>query len=121
MSPIFEEQDQLDKVEVCLLEGETVIAVYDGGDTGFIGLTDRRVIVQDNAFDGNRSALTSVPYHRIDAVSFVSDTAVPGEFTFSPSVGISAAGKVYQIRLSHQDKARHVHEVILRRLKGFAG
>ena len=87
MSPVFDEQDQLDKVEVGLLEGETVIAVYDGGDTGFIGLTDRRVILQDNAFDGNRSALTSVPYRRIDAVSFVSDTSESGEFTFSPRSG----------------------------------
>jgi hypothetical protein len=74
----FDEQDQLDKVEVVLLEGETVIAGYDGGDTGFIGLTDRRVILQDNEFDGSRSALTSVPYRRIDAVSFVSDTSESG-------------------------------------------
>jgi len=114
MSPVFDVQDQLDKVEVGLLEGETAIAVYDGGDTGFIGLTDRRVIVQDNAFNGKRSALTSVPYRRIDAVSFVSDTSESGEFTFSPAVGISAGGKVYEIRLSRQDKARHVHEVVLR-------
>ena len=28
MSPVFDEQDQLDKMEVGLLEGETVIAVY---------------------------------------------------------------------------------------------
>ncbi|MDQ3601884.1 MAG: hypothetical protein M3408_11710, partial [Actinomycetota bacterium] len=79
MSPVFDEQDQLDKMEVGLLEGETVIAVYDGGDTGFIGLTDRRVVVQDNTFDGGRSALTSLPYRRIDAVSFVSDTSESGK------------------------------------------
>ncbi len=93
MSPVFDEQDQLDKVEVVLLEGETVIAVYDGGDTGFIGLTDRRMIVQDNTFGGGRSALTSMPYRRIDAVSFVSGTSESGEFTFSPSVGISAGAR----------------------------
>jgi len=118
MSPVFDEQDQLDKMEVGLLEGETVIAVYDGGDTGFIGLTDRRVVVQDNTFDGGRSALTSLPYRRIDAVSFVSDTSESGKFTFSPSVGISAGSKVYEIRLSNQDKARHVHEVVLRSMGG---
>ncbi len=121
MSPVFDEQDQLDKMEVGLLEGETVIAVYDGGDTGFIGLTGRRVVVQDNTFDGGRSALTSLPYRRIDAVSFVSDTSESGKFTFSPSVGISAGGKVYEIRLSDQDKARHVHEVVLRSMGGFVG
>ncbi len=68
MSPVFDEQDQLDKVEVGLLEGETVIAVYDGGDTGFIGLTDRRVILQDKSFVGKRVAITSIPYPKVTAV-----------------------------------------------------
>lgn len=123
MSPVFDEPHQLDKIEVCLLEGETIIAVYNGHGTeaGFIGLTDRRVVVQDNSFASSRAALTSVPYGRVDAVSFVSGTTEAGQFTFSSSVGFSAGGKVYEIQLSDGDKARHVHEVILRRMDGSGG
>lgn len=118
MSPVFDQQDQLDKIEVLLLKGETIIAVYNGhgAEAGFVGLTDHRVVVQDNSFVQSRAALTSVPYGRVDTVSFVSDTTQPGQFTFSSSVGFSAAGKVYVIQLSDGDKASHVHEVILRRM-----
>jgi len=123
MSPVFDQQDQLDKIEVCLLKGETIIAVYDGqGEkAGFIGLTDRRVVVQDNSFGSSRAALTSVPYDRVDTVSFVSGTTEAGQFTFSSSVGFSAGGKVYEIRLSDDEKARHVHEVILLRMDDSGG
>jgi hypothetical protein len=39
-----------------LLHGESLIAVYDlkGGGTGFIGLTTKRLIIQDNSFAGGR-------------------------------------------------------------------
>lgn len=72
--PIFDKQDQLDKIAANLMQGEELFAVYDGKGvgTGFVGLTDRRVIVQDNSFVGGKVALTSVPYSRVNAVSFVS-------------------------------------------------
>lgn len=54
--------------------GEQVLFVYDaiGAGAGFIGVTDRRVVIQDNSFVGNKTALTSVPYARVNAVPFVS-------------------------------------------------
>lgn len=53
--------DQLAKIHQLLLQREQIIAVYDGKGvgTGFIGLTDRRVILQDNSFVGGKSAVTS--------------------------------------------------------------
>jgi hypothetical protein len=78
--PIFDKQDQLSKIMANLLQGEVVIAVYDciGGGTGFVGITDRRVIIQDNSFVGKKVALTSIPYSKINAVSFVSTRACGG-------------------------------------------
>ncbi len=103
-----------DKIEVGLLEGETVVAVYGGAGAGLLGLTDRRVIVQDDAFPGGRSALTSIPYHRVDSVSFVSATEEPGMFTFSRSIAVSAGGRVYRIQLADEEQAREAHATILR-------
>jgi hypothetical protein len=76
--PVFDKQDQLQKITANLMQGETVIAVYDciGAGTGFVGITDRRVIIQDNSFVGKKVALTSVPYSKINSVSFVSDKSM---------------------------------------------
>ncbi len=49
---------------------EEIIAVYDatGAGTGFIGVTNLRVVLQDNSFVGKKVALTSIPYSRVSAV-----------------------------------------------------
>ena len=49
---IFDRQDQLEKIEAGLLPGEEIEAVFDvkGGGTGFVGITSKRIIFQDNAW-----------------------------------------------------------------------
>jgi hypothetical protein len=118
MTAVFDKQDQLQKIESGLLEGETVIAVYDGkgAGTGFLGITDRRVVLQDNSFVGKKFALTSVPYSRVNAVSFVSDRSVFGKFASTSTLAISAGGKSYEVEFRGEDKAKHAHDVILARI-----
>jgi hypothetical protein len=113
--PVFDKPDQLEKVRHGLLQGETILAVYDGigVGTGFIGLTDRRVVLQDNSFVGKKVAVTSVPYSRINAVSFVSDKSMLGKFASSSSIAVSAGGQTYEIQFRGEDKAKHTHDVIL--------
>jgi Bacterial PH domain len=67
--------DQLQQVQSGLMQGETLIAVYDaiGAGTGFIGLTSHRVILQDKSFVGKKIAITSLPYSRITSVSVISN------------------------------------------------
>jgi hypothetical protein len=79
--PQYDKPDQLERIKEGLLEGENVLAVYDciGAGTGFVGLTDLRVILQDNSFVGKKVALTSVPYSRVQAVSFVSKKSMLGQ------------------------------------------
>jgi hypothetical protein len=117
----YDKEDQLQKIQAGLLQGETIVAVYDGigVGTGFIGLTDRRIILQDNSFVGKRVALTSVPYNRVNAVSFVSDKSVFGRFASTSSISVSAGGKEYEIQFRGEEKARHAHDVILRNIAGF--
>lgn len=59
---VYDNKGQLEQIQSGLIEGEQVIAVYDaiGAGTGFIGLTDRRIIVQDKSFVGKRFAITSI-------------------------------------------------------------
>lgn len=111
----FDKQDQVDKIQAGLLPGESIIAVYDskGGGTGFIGLTNRRVVLQDNGFIGRKVALTSFPYSKINAVSFVSDKSMLGKLASSSSIAVSVGSATYEIEFRGQEKAKHAHDVIL--------
>ncbi|MBW3607047.1 MAG: PH domain-containing protein [Actinobacteria bacterium] len=111
----FDKQDQVDKIEAGLLSGESIIAVYDGkgGGTGFIGLTNRRLVLQDNGFVGKRVALTSVPYRKINAVSFISDKSMLGRIASSSSIAVSVGSATYEIEFRGQEKAKHAHDVML--------
>ncbi len=112
---VYDKQDQYDKVAQGVLQGESVIAVYDGigVGTGFIGLTDRRIVLQDNSFAGKRVALTSIPYAKVQAVSLVFDRSVFGQFASSSTIAVSAGGSWYEVSLRGDDKGRHAHDVIL--------
>ncbi|GAB3452266.1 PH domain-containing protein [Kineococcus endophyticus] len=116
----FDKQEQLDKIQQGLLPGEEVYAVFDaiGAGTGFIGVTSLRVIVQDNSFVGKKVALTSVPYGKVTAVSYVSDKSMFGKFASSSSIAITAGGRVYEVDFRGDDKARYVHDLVLRRMLG---
>lgn len=86
--------------------------VYDaiGVGAGFISLADRRVVIQDNSFVGKKMALTSIPYSRINAVSFVSDKSMFGKFASTSEIALSAGGKTYEVSFRGDDKAKYAHD-----------
>ena len=117
---IFDRPDQLEKIRAGLLPGEEIEAVFDlkGGGTGFVGITSKRIIFQDNAWVTNTKAVVSIPYSRIHTVA--AEDAV-GLFTgrgfFSSStivVTTSAAPRTFQFRGA--DKAHIAHDLILRHM-----
>lgn len=116
----FDKQEQYDKIVAGLLPGEEVYAVFDaiGAGTGFIGVTSLRVILQDNSFVGKKIALTSVPYSKVTAVSYVSDKSMFGKFASTSSIAVTAGSKVYEVDFRGDDKARYVHDVVLRKTLG---
>jgi hypothetical protein len=111
----YDRQEQLNQIKSGLLPGETIIAVYDavGVGTGFIGLTDKRVILQDRSFVGKRVAITSIPYAKVTAVSVVSNKSWAGQFFSSGSIAIHVGTHTYEVELRGVDKTQHVHNVIL--------
>jgi hypothetical protein len=118
--PRFDKQDQYDRIRDGLLPGESVLSVYDriGAGTGFVGLTDRRVILQDNSFVGKKVALTSVPYSRVQSVSFVSNKSMLGKWSSSSEVAILVGGATDECEFRGHDKAQVVHDTILRHILG---
>ena len=114
-SPVYDKQEQLHQIQSGLLDGERVIAVYDaiGVGTGFIGLTDRRVIIQDKSFVGKKVAITSIPYSRVTSVSVVSNKSWAGAFFSSGAIAINVGTHTYEVEFRGAQKGQHVHNVIL--------
>ncbi|MGY4645805.1 hypothetical protein [Cellulomonas sp. URHB0016] len=107
--------DQLQKILAGLIEGEQVFAVYDctGAGTGFVAVTNLRVILQDNSFVGGKSAVTSLPIKSVSSVSFLSDKSMFGRFFASASIAITAGATVREATFRGDEKAKHIHDTIL--------
>ncbi len=118
---MVDKKDQLERIEGVCLPDETIRAVFDlkGAGTGFIGLTDKRIIFYDKAFMKKKKALVSIPYTRIASVAsednkgffirsgfFVSDT-----LTIQP---IGLEPKTFEFRGG--EKAHQAHNMIMEHL-----
>ena len=119
---IFDKQDQLDKVWDWILPGETLYAVYDckGAGTGFIGITDRRIIFYDKRFIGKKKAMVSVPHSQVAAVSSEdkSNLLTGRGFFSSSTIGIHTTGNAYyEFEFRGADKAHEAYQFIMPHLK----
>ncbi len=114
--PHVDKQEQYDQVATGLLPGETVWAVFDckGLGAGFVGVTDRRLVFQDKSAVGNQVTLTSVPYRVISSVGFASDKEMLTSGTSTVVVTYSGGGM--QATFRGHDKARYVHDAVLRQI-----
>jgi hypothetical protein len=115
MTAPFDKQEQWEKVQAALIRDEQLFAVFDctGAGTGFVGVTNKRVVLQDNSFVGKQVAVTSLPYKNIQAVSFVSDRSMLGRFASSSTIAITAGGNVREATFRGEDKAKFIHDTIL--------
>ncbi len=113
--PVYDNKGQFQQIESGLLDGESIIAVYDavGAGTGFLGLTTRRVIIQDKSFTGNRVAITSIPYSKVSSVSVVSNKSWVGQFFSTGTIAITVGTHIYEVEFRGSEKTHHVHNVIL--------
>lgn len=114
--------EQLAHVQSGLVQGEQIYCVYDdkGVGSGFIALTNLRVIILNksfvSAFPGHKgmSATISLPYSQIASVSTLSKTSAFGNF-FSDShiYLVTSGGTPHAVELRATDRAKHVHDTIL--------
>jgi hypothetical protein len=112
----FDRDDQLRQVQSGLLEGERLFAVYDGKGmkTGFLGLTDKRIIIQNKSYVGKKIAMISLPYSRIAEVGVLSNASLMGNFFSTSEIYVRTfGGDLHEIEFRGVDKAKHAHDVIL--------
>lgn len=109
--PAHDNKSQLDRVTAYLIPGEDLKAVYDckGAGTGFVGITDRRVIFYDQGVLSKKKSMVSIPYHQVIAVSSADEGII---FQTSEIVLITAAGK-FSFEFRGADKAHWVYRYVL--------
>lgn len=115
---VVDKKDQLEKIEDICLPDETIRAVFDtrGVGTGFIGITDKRIIYYDKAFLKGKKAIVSIPYTRISSVASEDNKGliVRGGPFITDTLTINAMGmepKTFEFRGG--DKAHRAHNMIM--------
>jgi len=119
---IFDKQDQLDKIWDWVIPGETLYAIYDckGAGTGFVGITNRRLIFYDKRFLGKKKAMVTVPHSQIAAISSEdkSNLLTGRGFFSSSNIGIHTTGNAYyEFEFRGADKAHEAYQFIMPHLK----
>ena len=89
-------------------------AVYDckGAGTGFVGITDRRVIFYDQGIVFKKKAMISIPYKQVIGVSTADEGIV---FKSSEITLLTAAGN-FSFEFRGADKANWVYRHILNKI-----
>jgi len=111
----FDRQDQLDRIKAYLLDGESLFAVYDckGAGTGFVGVTDLRIVFYDQGmFINKKKSMISIPYDKVIGVSSADDGMI---FKTSEITLLTAAGN-FSFEFRGADKAHWVYGHILRKI-----
>lgn len=118
---IVDKKDQLEKIESVCLPDEIIRAVFDlkGRGTGFIGITDKRIIYYDKAFMKAKKALVSIPYDRIASVASQDNKGfiIKKGFLVTDTLTIQPMGlgpKTFEFRGG--DKAHIAHNIIMEHL-----
>lgn len=111
---IFDKPDQLERVQELLLPGETLFMVYDcrGVGSGFVGITDRRVILRDDGF--KKKSIVSVPYAHLHAVGVSSDQNFMRSNT--SSLSFSAGDDSWEFEFKGEGKASKAYAAIMERV-----
>ncbi len=115
---IVDKKDQLEKIEGICLDDEVIRAVFDlkGRGTGFISITNKRIIYYDKEFLKGKKALVSIPIDRIAAVASEDNKGflIKSGFLVSDTLTISSMGlepKTFEFRGG--DKAHQAHNILM--------
>jgi len=110
----YDNKAQLDRVAAYLIPGETLHAVYDckGGGTGFVGITDQRIIFYDQAFLRSKKAMVSIPYNRVIGVASEDE----GVIFKTSTITLITSARNYTFEFRGADKAHWAYSFIMNQI-----
>ncbi len=113
----YDNRKQMEQLLPYIRPHETLMAVFDmkGGGTGFLGITDKRLIVYDKAFFGKRTAMVTVPFNKVSRIASEDDAG--GMFTMntfrSSKLVVWAGSESYEFEFRGVDKAHRAYELMV--------
>lgn len=113
--PVYDKKDQFERIKNLCLQRETLYAVFDmkGGGTGFMGITDLRLIFYDQAFLRKQKSMVSLPYTKITVVA----SEDSGGLIFGTSkLHVRAGSDDWEFEFRSNDKAHHAYQLIMHNL-----
>lgn len=109
IQPIFDDPRQLQYVQSQLRPGEHIIAVKNMAGFGFVAITSRRFISQDQT-NSKELSMVSIPWSRISSVAL---------FTLQRGmsrIGLEVGQRTYFLEFPRLDAAEFVHGHIVDRI-----
>ena len=112
----YDKKEQYDQIVPWIVPNEKLYAVFDckGAGTGFVAITNKRVMFYDKAFMKKRKALTSVPFNKITAVSTVDEGR--GLFGATSELVIKAGSQEFEFEFRGGEKAQNAYKLIMAEL-----
>jgi hypothetical protein len=109
-----DKKDQLKRIQEYVIPGETLAAVWDckGGGTGFVGITDQRLIFYDQAFFRKKKSMISIPYHKVVGVA----SADEGTFLKTSEITILTPSGEFSFEFRGADKAHWSYRYIMNQI-----
>jgi hypothetical protein len=113
--PVFDKSEQLAMVQPYVLSTERLFAVYDckGAGTGFVGITNKRLIFYDKQFMSRKKAMVSVPFSRITSVGAVDEGGI---LTKTSELVVKAGSETYEFEFRGGGKAVEAYKFIMSEL-----
>lgn len=112
--PIFDKADQVARIKAYMLTTESLYAVFDckGAGTGFVGITDQRLIFFDQGVFTKHKTMISIPYNQVVGVACADDGLI---FKTSEITVITAAGR-FSFEFRGSDKAQMAYRYIMNQI-----
>ena len=111
--PEHDRKDQLKRIQAHLIPCEILYAVYDckGGGTGFVGITDRRLIFYDQSFIRKKKAIVSAPYSKI--ATLASEDTGGILIGSSRLIITTTGGQIFEFGFRSNEKAHKAYTTIM--------
>ena len=95
-----------------IFDGESIDRLYRGYGDGIqlLALTGRRIMMVERTAWAGRLALTSIPYGRVTAVSFLADDDHP--IDAATTIGIRVASLSFEMHCADAAQASQAHDLI---------
>jgi len=111
----YDKQSQYQRIKAYGVPGEKLFAVYDckGAGTGFVGITDQRVIFYDQGTLLKKKMMISIPYNQVIGIASRDEGGVL--FKTSEITLITAAGH-FSFEFRGADKAHEAYQHIMNQI-----